>query len=144
MTDPVVATRTLWAVLQRDIAAEGVLTDALMQDLNALFEKVLPAALEILDRGWVHRVVSQSGRWVSIVKGRAQSQYVCIGDFCPCQFYQHHVLTGEVLLCKHLLAVQLRQCLRPPLKPKEVTDAEYAWYIATPATVVNSPARKPL
>eukprot|EP01064_Diplonema_japonicum_P012302 TRINITY_DN19782_c0_g1_i1.p2 TRINITY_DN19782_c0_g1~~TRINITY_DN19782_c0_g1_i1.p2 ORF type:complete len:143 (+),score=37.19 TRINITY_DN19782_c0_g1_i1:486-914(+) len=133
---------TAWEILRRQIASDGTVTEATMQDLNGLFQKLLPSALEIIDRGWVHRVCSPCGRTLHVVKGRSESQYVCIGDYCPCRFYLNTVVPGDAMLCKHLLAVHLRDVLQPPLQVKQVSDAEYANYLLSKTETIQSPVKR--
>ena len=134
----------IWEVLKQQIAVEGTLTEATMQDMNSLFQKLLPNSLEIIDNGFVHKVVAECGRTMFIVKGRSQAQYVCFGDYCPCQYFQNSVVNGESLFCKHMLAIQLRELLCPPLEATVVSNADFASYVTAPiaSTSGRSPVRR--
>ena len=136
---------TAWELVKREIRSrpEGV-GEVAMQEMNVLFEKHLGAALEILDKGWVSKVRTESNRELFIVKGKSESQYVVIADFCPCQYFASSVATGEVHWCKHLIAVQLRDCQQPPLRAKLVSDADFRTYLTTrlKSTHAVSPSRK--
>eukprot|EP00755_Sulcionema_specki_P002052 Sspe_Gene.117967::Locus_110382_Transcript_1_1_Confidence_1.000_Length_603::g.117967::m.117967 len=128
---------TAWETLSRQIKVDGALTNTTVQDLNAIFQKLLPSALEIIDRGWVQKVTAlPSHRTLHIIRGKSQSQYVCLPDYCPCPHFSFSVIPGEALMCKHLLAIALRECLAPPLEPKPISDAEYAQYV----TLSTAPA----
>eukprot|EP01062_Namystynia_karyoxenos_P084201 TRINITY_DN9859_c0_g1_i2.p1 TRINITY_DN9859_c0_g1~~TRINITY_DN9859_c0_g1_i2.p1 ORF type:complete len:234 (+),score=90.08 TRINITY_DN9859_c0_g1_i2:107-703(+) len=137
----------LWQLLQERVAADGeqgCISDDTMQMLNAVFQRTLMPALEIIDRGWVQRVADVSGRELHVVRGKSQDQYVVLGEWCPCQFFQHSVIHGEAYLCKHLLAVSLRRLLQPPLAVRRVSPAELAALILpTAVPPVAQPAQQP-
>ena len=139
---------TVWEMLKRDMCASTSLTvrDDAMHAMNVLFERLLSAALEIVDKGWVHRVVTPSGRTLSVVKGKSASQYVVVGDYCPCPYFANNVASGDALWCKHIIAVQLRDCLRPQLQPQEISEAEFVGYVCAPpaaaATGTTSPSKR--
>eukprot|EP00659_Diplonema_papillatum_P010709 gene10709-16482_t len=132
---------TCWEALKHHIAAEGTLTDATLQDLNTIFERLLPLALEIIDRSWIQRISAPCGQSLYVVKGKSQAQYICIGDFCPCQFFVNSVLTGEALLCKHLLAVQIRDLLHPPIEASPVTNEQFNAFLTSEPVTAQSPAK---
>eukprot|EP00756_Hemistasia_phaeocysticola_P044247 Hpha_TRINITY_DN17873_c0_g1::TRINITY_DN17873_c0_g1_i1::g.177456::m.177456 len=119
----------LWELLRRNIMAQGTITPQIMQQLNALFQRTLAPALEIIDRAWIQKVVTHNGRELFVVKGKSQGQYQCVRNYCPCQAFDHSCTSGEVLFCKHLLAIALRQVLLPPLEAKVVPDADFANFL---------------
>ena len=92
---------------------DGKLSSDLLSSLQVVFGTSLLPALDLVDRRAVCHVTSTSGRELYIVTS-GNNCYICVFDSvsCSCPSFTYGVLVrGDLLLCKHLLAVQLSRAL---------------------------------
>jgi len=104
---------------------DGKLSDDSLLQLHFLFGQTLTAALELVDRQAVWRLVAQpSGRCCFQIVGKERC--ICLEHYCSCRNFLYAVaIKQETAFCKHQLAATLANVLgKVPLK--EVSDTEYA------------------
>jgi len=103
--------------------------------LYFVFDTLLFAALDIIDRNCVVQVVSvPSGRSFSQLRGQGKkagkqnSKYIVFDHYCSCPAFTYTVLRGDPrdspFMCKHQLAVRLALLLGK-FQRKEVVDEQF-------------------
>jgi len=99
-------------------------TDELMLLLHFIHEANLLAALDIIDRGHITKVVAlPSARYYFEIQGRKNVTYISFGHYCSCPSFQFK--KKEQLMCKHQLAACLTLALGNCAQ-RDIKDEEYA------------------
>ena len=108
---------------------DGKLSSDLLSSLQAVFGAALLPALDLVDRRAVCHMTSTSGRELHVYRVTSGSNsYICVFDSasCSCPSFTYGVLVrGDMLLCKHLLAVQLSRALGT-VSMETVDDRQFA------------------
>eukprot|EP00277_Geminigera_cryophila_P007648 CAMPEP_0179415306 /NCGR_PEP_ID=MMETSP0799-20121207/6158_1 /TAXON_ID=46947 /ORGANISM="Geminigera cryophila, Strain CCMP2564" /LENGTH=188 /DNA_ID=CAMNT_0021188029 /DNA_START=13 /DNA_END=579 /DNA_ORIENTATION=- len=97
-----------------DISSEGSeLSHKALLRLMAIYKQnTLEAALSLVDKGMVQKLVAASGRSLYLVEGSGTQPYVCFKHYCPCYYYYKNVINRpEALACKHILAARIGEAL---------------------------------
>jgi len=96
-----------------EVAELGHLTFGHLARLYRAFGPRLPSALEALRELRVKKYIFRpSGRVVWVVVGR-EREYLVLpkAPFCSCDDFYFRVMDGEAVLCYHIIAQRLAECL---------------------------------
>lgn len=107
----------------RQLKEEGTLTKKTTLTLYSIFDKTLLESLQLTEGKQVTKVQSDSGRIIYRVSNECILQQddtsqktinTCMTKprYCNCdKFIQDIILKNEMIMCRHILAVELSECL---------------------------------
>ncbi|EKX48793.1 hypothetical protein GUITHDRAFT_136461 [Guillardia theta CCMP2712] len=97
-----------------DMERQGELSDSILFRMTSIFKRsTLEASLALVDKGYVQKIVSDSGRSLFLVESSQDDPYVCFKHFCPCHYFSYNVINKmEALTCKHILAARIANALK--------------------------------
>lgn len=106
------------------------LSENLLSALYCVFRQTLLHALDLIDKNSITRFFCSSGRELYLVQASSGNKvYTCLptSNYCSCPSFVYSVLLREdVLMCKHVLAVQLARvmdrCKEEEVGGKELAD----------------------
>ncbi|CAK8693876.1 unnamed protein product [Clavelina lepadiformis] len=103
-------TDKLFQEVKEEYEKHGELSDNILSSLNFVFGQPLLSALDLVDRDCVSHVTTPCQKEVYQVSSDSGRTYTCPAtlQYCPCLSYAFGVVKrGELLVCKHILAIQL-------------------------------------
>nr|XP_039247706.1 zinc finger SWIM domain-containing protein 7-like isoform X1 [Styela clava] len=114
-------TKKLFEEVKKSKRENDSVSDDLMSALNCVFGQPLLSAFDLVDRNSVTKLTTPNRRELFKISGSSGKTYYCPSSlqFCPCPSFAFGVIKrGDLIMCKHILAVHLSIALQCCLEEK--------------------------